>query len=902
LALTPGGHHGSYQVLSALGAGGMGEVYRARDVKLGRDVALKVLPEAFASDKDRLIRLRREAHVLASLNHPQIAAIHGLEEADGVLALVLELVEGETLHQRLSRGPLPIEETLEVAKQIAEALEYAHEHGVVHRDLKPANVKLTPEGSVKLLDFGLAKAIEGDTQDAGAEASQSPTLSRRMSEAGLILGTAAYMSPEQARGKAVDKRADIWAYGVLLFEMLTGRRLFTGETVSDTLAAVLKSDPDWRSLPAGTPAGIRALLLRCLERDARRRLRDIGEARIAIEQALERPQTEPPSPLPPAPEARWRRAAPWALSGVLAVMLAAALWAPWRTRVPAGRPMRLSVELGSDASLDTAGGAAAVLSPDGGTLVFVARTAASEPSRLYLRRLEDSEARALAGTEGARDPFFSPDGHWIAFFAGGKLKKMALSGGSPVSLCDAPNARGGSWSEDGTIVFAPTPASGLSRISAAGGAPETLTTPDVSEGSHRWPQVLPGGKAVLFTSGSGGNFEEASLVIQPLPGGERKVVLKGGYHGRFVSSGHILYVHEGTLFAVPFDPARLRPIGQPVPAVQEVASYYVSGGAQFSAARGTLVWLPGANISTEVPIQWLDREGRLEPLRTAPADFNNIRFSPDGRRIAADIRRGGQRHVWVYEWERDALSRVTFEGDNAFPMWTPDGRRIAFRSTAGGDGILWQRADGTGAPERLIESRAPRPTSWHPSGKFLAFNELSPQGRNILVLPLEGDEASGWKPGKASAFLSGPFLQRDAEFSPDGRWIAYASNESGRSEVYVRPFPGPGGKWQVSTGGGQHPTWSRSRKELLYMAGEQIHVAGYSADADTFHSERPQLWSPARIPPRGGITRVYDLHPDSQRIAVLRAGADQAETKLDKVTFSFNFEDELRRIAPATSR
>jgi serine/threonine-protein kinase len=874
----------------------MGEVFRARDTKLNRDVAIKVLPSAFAQDAERVARFRREAQVLASLNHPNIAAIHGLEEGDGVLALALELVEGEELAERLTRGAIPVDEAVAIAKQIAEGLEAAHEKGIVHRDLKPANLKLTKDGTVKILDFGLAKAYGGEAEAAGSEGlSQSPTMSRQMTEAGVIFGTAAYMSPEQARGGTVDKRADIWAFGVVLFEMLTGKRLFTGETVSDTLAAVLRQEIDWKALPASMPPVVRELLERCIERDPKERLRDIGDLRIVLERRLGTPDTVRVSSR--------LRALPWALALMLA-LVSLALWAPWRPAPPAP-PLRLSAELGAAASLSASLGPAAILSPDGRLLAFVASQVAGGRPLLHLRQLEQLDAAALVGTEGVRDPFFSPDGEWIAFFADGLLKKVSITGGAAVTLCDAANPLGGTWAEDGTIFFTPSLSAGLSRVSSAGGTPQTLTTldPASQEVTHRWPQALPGGKAVLYTAGSTlGNYEDASLVVHTLEGDTRKVLHRGGYHGRYLPSGHLVFMHEGTLFAAPFDLDRLELTGEPVPALAGVTASSSSGGAQFAFSRdGTLVYQRGEGRGTS--IQWMDREGKTQPLGAAPGSYNTIRFSPDGQRLAL-----GGRDVWVYEWGRDTLSRVTFDpGWDGFPVWSPDGRRVAFvslRADQAAGNLYWQGADGTGEAERLTESKNLQlPTSWHPSGKFLAFQENNPQtSLDILILPLTGDEASGWKAGKPTVFLSSPFDEFGAAFSPEGGWLAYTSNESGRFEVYVRTFPGPRGKWQVSTAGGHWPTWSRSRRELFYLGLDgRITEAGYTVEGDSFRAEKPRVWSPGLVASLGPFNRTFDMHPDGERVAVLKASGE-AETRRDKVVLILNFFDELRRIAPAGSR
>ena len=836
MSLTPGTRLGPYEIASAIGAGGMGEVYRARDTKLKRDVAIKVLPESYASDRDRLARSQREAEVLASLNHPNIAAIYGLEESDGRRALVMELVEGETLADRIARGAIPLEEALPIAKQITEALEAAHEQGIVHRDLKPANIKVRADSTVKVLDFGLAKLNEsaGSWQQAAGSASLSPTITSpaMMTSVGVLLGTAAYMSPQQAKGREEDKRSDIWAFGCVVFEMLTGKRAFAGDDVQDTLVAVLRDAPDWSLLPANTPAPILKLLQRCLEKDRKRRLDSAADARLEIDDAL---TASPPTNLRTYEPANRRLGVlPWAIA-VISLIIASAtvvLWAPWRA-APAPAAVRMSAELGADASLVTDQGAAAVPSPDGRLLVFAAQKNGAGDSQLLVRRLDQLQATPLSGTEGARNPFFSPDGQWVGFFASGKLKKISVTGGAVVTLCDAPNGRGGTWGEDGTIVFAPDNVNQvrLRRVPSAGGTPQPVTTLAQGETTHRWPQMLPGGKALLYASAPTTNsaWEDASLVVQPLPAGERKVVVRGGYYGRYLPSGHLVYLHEGTLFAAPFDLDRLEVTGPSVPVLEGVlANFGGTGGAQVAVSgTGTLVYLPGQNQTTDAPIVWMDRSGKILPLRATAAVWSNPQFAPDGRRLAVDISDKQQTDVWVYEWARDTLTRLTFDpAHSEKPVWTPDGHRIVFRSQRNGGtyNLYWQRADGTGDVQRLTESKNQQFTgSWHPSGKFLGFYETNSQtSEDLMILPMDGDEASGWKPGTATVFLNSPFREREPTFSPDGRWLAYMSNESGRDEIYVRPFPGPGGKWQVSSAGGQGPTWSRTRV-VMGGAGQSDH-------------------------------------------------------------------------------
>jgi Tol biopolymer transport system component len=917
MGLAPGTRLGPFEITAKIGAGGMGEVWCAIDTNLGRQVAIKVLPEAFASDAERLARLEREARTLASLNHPNIAIIHGLEITDGIRALVMELVEGPTLADRIAQAPIPVDEALACAKQIAEALEAAHEQGIIHRDLKPANIKLRHDGTIKVLDFGLAKAIEPVVVAMSPGVSQSPTITTpAMTQMGIILGTAAYMSPEQAKGRAWDKRSDIWSFGCVLYEMLTGVRAFGGDDVSDTLAFVIAKEPDWSVLPSTTPAPIRKVLHRCLQRDRKRRLADIADVRLEIDEALAMPSgdegagTQANRVIQPV---GWRRSLPWPLAGTLGAGLALVLmlWAPWRP-MPSVAPLRLIAELGVNASLVNDPGAAVALSPDGALLAFVAQQTAGARPQLYVRRLQQLQATTLAGTEDGNSPFFSPDGEWIAFFADGKLKKISITGGAAITLCDAPNGRGGTWAEDGTIIFNPStaPGVGLMLVSSAGGKPEPLTTIGEGEVTHRWPQVLPGGRAVLYTSHSGMvGFDGANLVVQPLPSGPRTIVQRGGHYGRYLLSGHIVYVYEGTLFAAPFDLERLEVTGQPVPVLEGVDAIPRSGGANFAlSTNGTLVYLSGLDVGDELPLDWMDRTGTTTPLRPTRANWSNVQFAPDGRRLAMDINDGKQTDVWVYEWASDRPSRLTLDPNlDEKPVWTPDGQRIVFASRRGNkstSNLYWQRANGTNEVQRLTDSPNQQwPSSWHPSGRFLALYEQTAQSNDdVLILPIEGDERSGWKPGKATVFAGGPSSEREPMFSPDGRWLAFVSNRSGRSEVYVRPFSGSSGEWLISTDGGTNPTWSRTRRELFYAADFQIMVVPYVAEGDAFRAERPRLWSERRYS-RGSrpSARRFDLHPDGNRFAISVVPEGQPETRRDKLVFIFSFFDELRRIR-ATSQ
>ena len=911
MAIGHGTRLGVYEVTGRLGAGGMGEVYRARDTKLHRDVALKVLHDAFARDPERLARFEREAQVLASLNHPHIAAIYGLEEAGDTRAIVMELVEGPTLAERIARGPIPADEALAIARQIADALAAAHGQGIIHRDLKPANITVRDDGTVKVLDFGLAKALDAAPPSDAVAMANSPTItSPAMTMRGVILGTAAYMSPEQAKGKVVDRRADIWAFGCVLFEMLSGRRAFEGEDASDTIVAVLTKEPDWSALPPATSEASRGLLRRCLERDLKRRVPDMSVAQWMMD-------ASPPAPGRDAgSRSSGTRNAFLAAAAVGAVALVASLGlVRWSARPAAGdASYRFTIDLGTDATLlpvvNVGGqqrgvGTSAVLSPDGRALAFVAR-AGDGDSHLYVRRLDQLSATLLAGTEGAGGPFFSPDGQSIGFFADSKLKRIPVSGGLVATVCEVPAGRGGSWGDDDVIVFTPSPQSGASlmRVIATGGTPQRLTALEHGEATHRWPQVLPGNAGVLFTvsPSNTGPFDEADLAVVPLSGGPSKVVVKGGAHGRYVASGHLLYVNAATLFAVPFDLERLAVTGPPVPAVEGVSYAPDTGGAQFSVSTsGTLLFVPSAYDRTGTAIDWMDRAGTVIPLRAVSSVWGRPAFSPDGHRLALDIGSEAERHVWVYEWERDAMTRLTFGGiDNVGAVWAPDGRTLAFRSNRGPNRVrqvYWQRADGSGQAVALTSGDVPRePFSWHSSGRFLAIQETTfDSNADIAVLSIEGDSASGWKPGALDAFVKTTANEMWPRFSPDGRWLAYESDESGRAEIYVRPFPGPGGKWQISTAGGTRVQWSPRRQEMVYRApdGQRLRVVPFTTAGEEFRAGKSVEWSERAVTP---VTMGYALHPDGDRVAIESPRA--AVEARQSMTIVTNFFKELRRLAP----
>src|SRR5262245_12308608 len=927
MTVGPGVRVGPYEVMSLLGEGGMGKVWRAHHTALKRDDALKVLPDSFAADLDRVARFQREAQVLASLNHPNVAHVYGLEQVDGVQALVMELVEGPTLADRIAQGAVPIDESLAIARQIAEALEAAHESLIVHRDLKPANIKLRPDGTVKVLDFGLAKAME----PAGVSqfgVTQSPTITTpAMTMAGIILGTAAYMAPEQARGKPVDKRADIWAFGAVLYEMLTGRKAFEADDTSMTLASVMMKEPDWTALPPATPSGVRSLLGRRLKKDPKARLRDIGEARVQIEHLLSGVPDERRDTAALQAAGGWRRAVPWALAviGLAAAASSLVMWAPWR-HAPPSAPLRLEAGIGVDADLFTDQGAAAILSPDGKTLAFVAQKATAADPQLYVRHLDQLTATTLAGTEGARNPFFSPDGSWIGFFAGGKLKKVATSGGAVVTLSDAPDGRGGTWAEDDTITFLPVSTSrpgpegggGLLRVPAVGGRPEPVTTIGDDELTQRWPQLLPGGKALIYTvtnaaatRSAAGAYADANIVVQTIPKGTPKVVQRGGYFGRYLKSGHLVYVHDGTLFGAPFDLTRLQLVGSPVPVLEGMVFAPNAGSAQFAVSdEGTLVYVPGGSrLPRGSQFEWRDRAEKATPLPNAVASsWVALQIAPDGHRIAAIIAEGSKPDVWIYDIDREVPSRLTNDPRmGAFsPVWTPDGKRVAYSSLLSGRNLYWQRADGTGEVQRLTNSpNNQTPVSCHPTGKFLAVEEINPRNSSrlsdIMILPIEGSETDGWKPGTPTPFLNTEFAEMDPTFSPDGKWLAFTSNKSGRLEVYVRPFPASPGEWTISTGSGggaRFPIWSRARPELFYttLQGE-IMMVSYTVEGAAFRAGKPEPWSKERFQTAGTV-RFFDLHPDGNRFLLSPMPRQDTSVKQDRVVFVFNWFDELKRIVP----
>ena len=907
-----------YRITAALGAGGMGEVWRAEDEKLGREVALKVLPEEFAADPERMARFEREAKVLASLNHPNIATLFGLEttpvipmEAAGrvegsvgidsigedsphpdpslatltqddsraVTFLVMELVEGEDLSERIKRGPVPIDEAVAIALQIAEALEAAHEQGIVHRDLKPANIKLRPDGTVKVLDFGLAKAWETEGGDPGL--SLSPTVTAHATAAGVILGTAAYMSPEQAAGVAADRRADIWSFGVVLWEMLTGHKLFEGETVSHVLASVLKDEVDLGELPSETPSYLRKLIGRCLCKKPKQRLQAIGEARIVLEEPMDDAEHPMPaggdtSSLAGRPSA-WRRFLPWAVAGVLALVLGVTMW------VTLGREERVIAAMvpapeGTDFNLNPASPGPAAMSPDGRSIAYAAVDADGEVL-LYLRRLDAPKAQALSDAHNAAYPFWSPDSRWIGFFnrADGTLKKIDTRGGPPITLCKAPNGKGGTWNEEGDIIFAPDASGPLSRVSSAGGDTEVLTTIDFDRhNSHRHPKFLPGGRHVLVLA-RGITPQQSTLLVLDLE--DRSVVdLMSSVTQADFATGHLLFVREQALMARPFHPARLEFTGDAVPVAEGVLVVPGASLAAFSVSDTGVLSYSTGRAELQLELEWRDRTGKIEGTLSDPASFNGVAFSPDNRMAAARIidTTIGTEDLWIFDLERGLRSRFTFDpGLDTWPVWSPDSASLYFASNRGGEpGVYRKDVVGAGMVELVVSGEGNLwPTSISPDGKHLLVVEMTEgTGSDLSLFALEA--GGGLKP-----FRHTEFLEAAGVFSPDGRWVAYHSNESGEFEVYVTSFPEPGRRWQVSSSSGTYPLWRGDGMEIVFSTMNGVLVAAQvRGEGDNFVVEGEEQLFTFR-PPEIGAS-FFSLSNDGQRFLAVPSTAQQADSLL----------------------
>ena len=870
MTLTPGTRIGAYEIVSIVGAGGMGEVYRARDPKLQRDVALKILPEIFASDPDRLARFEREARTLASLSHPHVAGIYGFEQCDGVHALALEFVPGETLADLIARGPIPIEEALPIARQIAEALEAAHEQGIIHRDLKPANIKIALHSVVKVLDFGLAKLID---PPGAAPTSTSPSLSPTitsaavMTQAGMLLGTAAYMAPEQAKGKPADRRSDIWAFGCILFEMLTGARAFEGEDVSETLASILRSEPRISELPADTPMAVRRMLHRCLQKDPRRRLQHIGDARLELAEANEH-QLEPTQASTSSRVPFWTLLA-GTMAGVVAT--ASVMWV-LQPRVAATPVVRFQVSVPDSTPLEILPGGGVALSPDGRTLLYV-----SSKPRVIMRRYRDVLGfEAVPDTEDGRAPFFSPDGAWIGFFAGVQLRKVPVTGGVAITICDVPDGATAAWGPDDTIVVA---RDHLYRVPASGG--NLTLVVDSSGDPFAEPVFVRDSETILVRRGAPSQWRIDAVEL----GTGRIHRLLEGSSPKLASTGDLLFLRRGGIWATRFDVARLAVYGPPVPLIPSV-SQVVPRGALFDTARdGSLAYVPGLGENS-ASLVWLDRTGQPSPALKDRLAFQSPRLSPDGKRVALSI----VPDVWIYELERGSRTRLTTEGISRRSVWSWDGAQIATYSTPPGSNQqdLFVVPSSGGPSKRLLARPGLQyPDTWSKDGRFLVFEDGEQGGgsrRDLWLLPIGGEP---------QPLLSTRFYERGAVISPDGDWLAFVTDESGRAEVYVQRFPGSGPKLPVSNNGGVQPMWARSGRELFYREGEALMAV-------SFQPQPPAIGAPTKLFEMPAINygfdpnfADYDVAPDGHFLAVRREATRSAE-----IYVVLNFAEELRRALP----
>jgi serine/threonine-protein kinase len=881
-------------------------VYRARDAKLGRDVAIKVLPAVFTTDAERVARFEREAQLLAALNHPHIATIHGLEHDGQTRFLVLELVDGETLDARLANEPggaLPVDQALRIARQIADALQAAHDKGIIHRDLKPANIALTADGRVKVLDFGLAKLTDNAASASGAPAlTQSPTLTFAATQAGLILGTAAYMSPEQARGRAADKRSDIWAFGCVLFEMLAGRKAFAGDDLTDTIAAVVRGEPEWSALPSAVPPHIRTLVRQCLVKDRAQRIADIAvaiymmsdaagdrsTADLALPAASTAERAGTGGDLIAVPSARAIR--PIGVAAIVAGAVMLSTGATWFVMKPAPAaavtPTRFAIFPPPAQALLLQGGADnnIAISPDGSSIAYRGGTLSAEDSQLFLRRMDDLDARP-AGVFAARTPFFSPDGRWIGFWSAGELKKVAVTGGPAISICRTNGPpRGSVWTDNNTIIFATGDGTtGLLSVAAGGGEPKVLTKPESGEGDHFFPSILPRGRGVIFTVTSlQATASESQLAVLDLKTGQRKTILRGASHGTYIDPGYLVYAGGSTLRAVAFDLDRLETVGDPFAVVDNVLTVN-TGAANYAIARnGTLVYVPlsatGQNPNRRTLV-WVDRNGREEPIGAPPRGYAAARVSPDGTKLAVEAR-DEDNDIWVWDLARSNLQRITFDPSvDQAALWSADGRQIIFASSRTGAPNLYRRAaDGTGTDERLTNSSNPQfPTSVAPGGGVVGFEvDAGPD----LALFASSNAAQSGSPWSSRILLKAPGADVAGEVSPDGHYIAYQSNESTRNEIYVRPFPElSAGRWQVSTNGGTRPVWARNGRELFFLTLDArpmlMSVATDTRGSQFVPGNPTKVFDAVYATPTGA--RAFDVSPDGRRFVMVKESAAPEE-------------------------
>ena len=912
MRLAPGERVGSYEILGHLGSGGMGEVYRARDVRLGRTVALKVVAPHIAgsADADLRARFEREARAIAALDDPHICSVYDVGEHDGLLYLVMPCLEGQTLATRLaSRGPLPLDDVLRIGLEVAGAMERTHRAHITHRDLKPANIMLTSTGA-KLLDFGLAKVLAPSTEHAAPGVTQLVP-DPPVTTAGTLIGTVHYMAPEQVEGREADARSDVWAFGAVVYEMATGHRPFDGPSAAAIIGAILRDQP--RPISSHQPLAPRLLdhvVARCLAKNPDERWQNIGDVRGELQWIAESRTDTPaegPHPLPVR-----RGLLRWPHVAIAVAMLAASIAAlGWfRMGAPPESSLRASDSIALDLGSDVMAGSATigpsfVLSPDGKRIVFVSTDRAGIQG-LATRRLDQLEATPLPGTAGAHAPFFSPDGQWVGFFAAGKLKKLRLAGGEPVTLCDAPAGRGGSWSEDGTIVAA-LDARGVDRLSLVtidGGRVTPATKLGTGErGWHRWPHFLPGGTAALFTlSRTPGDFTSADIAVIDIERNVEKVVLpNAGMAPRYLPTGHLAYVSKGTLYVVPFDLERREVRGEAIPVLEGIAADAAFGAAQIDVSPGgTMVYRSGTTSGLRV-LEWLDATGRTESMGLAPAFYQAPRVSPDGSRVAFELMEGATTDIWVYDWQRGSRTKLMGgSGIKSGPVWSPDGQYVVFHSRGR---LFWARADGASPSLPLVASQKSTqiPASFTPDGKRLAFSEVSPDRGSLIQTAAVDVDAGRLRITEPVPYRQTTSNDSNPAFSPDGRWMAYMSTDSGRNEVHVRAFPDTGRQWSISTAGGIFPVWSRTANELFYRTEDlRLMVVPYTVTGDTFVAGRPRVWSDRRLH-NLGLIGTFDLAPDGKRFAaVLSAEAPQPARQ--QVTLMLNFFDEVRRRVASSGR
>ncbi len=862
----------------------MGVVWRATDTTLDRDVAIKVLPDVFASDPDRAARFEREAKVLASLNHDNITTIHSVHKIDSVRFLVMELAKGEDLATHLARGPLTLDETIHIARQVAEALESAHESGVVHRDLKPANITVTPDGKVELLDFGLAKALDVSVSGSSSDLSKSPTQVSGHTMAGMILGTAAYMSPEQARGKAVDRRADIWAFGCVVYEMLTGKKAFDGETVTDVLAAVVTRGPDWSALPANTPRRLRSLMERCLEKDPKKRLRDAGEARIVLDDIVANPN-EPavavaPAAAPPRKQRPlWRRLLWWAAVATTLFVVARATVRVDKMIPPSFVSVTLPRADVADAGMENL---LMDISRDGRTLVYCARREGIV--RLYVRSFDEREAVELAGTENASNPFFSPDGQWIAFAADAKLKKVSVRGGPVFDLYQLHEGhRAGVWLDDGTIICVPSFASPLVRIPAGGGSGTAVTVVDTAKGerTHRWPGVFPGGEWVYFTVGNKrnpGDYEDSEIATVSLKTGERRTLYQGASMARYAKPGHMLFSKGGVLMSAPVDPENPRLLGQPVPVLDKIAGEQTSGAVHIATSdNGTLAFVTAREGEYDMRLAWVDRTGRVDVLAAPPRRYVAPRVSRDGKQILVTVGPAfGRGDLWRYDVDRETLTRITFDDRSVIPMWMPDQRHFIFSREDGPFKVMLASTQGEPNEHSIFSRQLPAYISdVSPDGEWVVISDWGSPESDISILSTRG--------GDLIPVVTDPFGQFGGMISPDGKWIAYTSSETGVYEVHVRPFRRPGNRFQVSSGGGIHAMWGPTSKEICYLSGVSMMSVSIDMQGDVVNVGRPKKLFDLQPNARLQVDyRDFDMTSDGRRfVATYIANPELARRRID---------------------